>query len=89
MALTTDHPVSRIQHLPLCAALAVKEGMSEWGALRALTIDAARICRVDHRVGSIKEGKDADLVICDGNPLQIMTSVKYTIVNGQIARQSE
>lgn len=89
VALTTDHPVSRIQYLPLCAALAVKEGMSEWGALRAITIDAARICHVDHRVGSIKEGKDADLVICDGSPLQIMTSVRYTIVNGQIVRQAE
>ena len=88
VALTTDHPVSRIQYLPLCAALAVKEGMSEWGALRAITIDAARICRVDHRLGSIKEGKDADIVIYDGSPLKIASSVKYTIVNGQIAWQA-
>lgn len=88
VALTTDHPVSRIQYLPLCAGLAVKEGMSEWGALRAITIDAARICRVDHRVGSIKEGKDADLVIYDGNPLEIAGSVKYTIVSGEIAWQA-
>ena len=88
VALTTDHPVSRIQYLPLCAALAVKEGMSEWGALRAITIDAARICRVDHRLGSIKEGKDADIVIYDGNPLKIASNVKYTIVNGQIAWQA-
>ncbi len=87
VALTTDHPVSRIQYLPLCAALAVKEGMSKWGALRAITIDAARICRVDHRLGSLKEGKDADIVIYDGDPLQIASSVKYTIVNGQIAWQ--
>ena len=89
VALTTDHPVSRIQYLPLCAGLAVKEGMSEWGALRAITIDAARICRVDHRVGSLKEGKDADIVIYDGNPLEIASSVKYTIVNGEIAWQPE
>ncbi len=89
VALTTDHPVSRIQYLPLCAALAVKEGMSEWGALRAITIDAARICRVDHRVGSLKEGKDADIAIYDGDPLQIASSVKYTIVNGQIAWERE
>ena len=88
VALTTDHPVSRIQYLPLCAALAVKEGMSEWGALRAITIDAARICRTDHRVGSLKEGKDADIVIFDGDPLQIASSVKYTIVSGQIAWQA-
>lgn len=89
VALTTDHPVSRIQYLPLCAALAVKEGMTEWGALRAITIDAARVCRVDHRLGSLKEGKDADIAIFDGDPLQIASSVKYTIVNGKIAWQSK
>ncbi len=88
VALTTDHPVSRIQHLPLCAGLAAKEGMSEWGAMRAITIDAARICRVDHRLGSLKEGKDADIAIYDGNPLEIASSVKYTIVNGEIAWQA-
>ena len=87
VALTTDHPVSRIQYLPLCAALAVKEGMSKWGALRAITIDAARICRVDHRLGSIKEGKDADIAIFDGDPLEIASSIRYTIVNGKIAWQ--
>ncbi len=89
VALTTDHPVSRIQYLPLCAGLAVKEGMSEFGALRAITIDAARICRVDHRLGSLKEGKDADIVIYDGNPLEISSSVRYTIVGGEIAWQTK
>ncbi len=89
VALTTDHPVSRIQYLPLCAGLAVKEGMSEWGALRAITIDAARICRVDHRLGSLKEGKDADIAIYAGNPLEIASSVKYTIVNGEIAWRAD
>ena len=84
VALTTDHPVSRIQYLPLCAGLAAKEGMGEWGALRAITIDAARICRVDHRLGSLKEGKDADLVIYDGNPLEIASNAKMTIINGEI-----
>ncbi len=89
VALTTDHPVSRIQYLPLCAGLAVKEGMSKWGALRAITIDAARICRVAHRVGSLKEGKDADIVIYSGDPLEIASSVKFTIVGGEIAWQAE
>ncbi len=84
VALTTDHPVSRIQYLPLCAALAAKEGWSEQSALRAITIDAATICRVDHRLGSLKEGKDADLVIYDGNPLKITSSVQATIINGKI-----
>jgi len=89
VALTTDHPVSRIQYLPLCAGLAVKEGMSEWGALRAITIDAARICRVDHRLGSLTEGKDADLVLYDGSPLEIASSAMYTLVNGEVVWQAE
>ena len=84
VALTTDHPVSRIQYLPLCAALAAKEGWSQLAALRAITIDAAKICRVDHRLGSLKEGKDADLVIFDGNPLEIRSSVCMTMINGNI-----
>lgn len=84
VALTTDHPVSRIQYLPLCAALAAKEGLSEQDALRAITIDAARISRVDHRLGSLKVGKDADLVICDGSPLKIATSVMVTVIDGRI-----
>ena len=85
VALTTDHPVSRIQYLPLCAALSVKEGMDEWAALRAITIGAAQICRVDHRLGSLKPGKDADLVLYDGSPLDIFSSVRTTIVSGEIA----
>ena len=84
VALTTDHPVSRIQYLPLCAALAVKEGWEEAAALRAITIDAAKICRVDHRLGSLKEGKDADLVMFDGNPLEISSSVCMTMINGKV-----
>ncbi len=89
VALTTDHPVSRIQYLPLCAGLAAKEGMGEWGALRAITIDAARICRVDHRLGSLKAGKDADLVLYNGDPLEIASSVHMTVINGEIAWTAE
>ncbi len=84
VALTTDHPVSRIQYLPLCAALAAKEGLGEKDALRAITINAARICRVDNRLGSLKVGKDADLVIYDGNPLELSSSVVATIINGEV-----
>ena len=89
VALTTDHPVSRIQYLPLCAALAAKEGWTGEAALRAITIDAAKICRVDRRVGSLAVGKDADLVLFDGNPLKIESSALVTIINGQIVWQKE
>ncbi len=89
VALTTDHPVSRIQYLPLCAALAAKEGLGENNALRSITIDAAKICRVDSRLGSLKEGKDADIVIFSGNPLEINSSICATLINGKIVRQHE
>lgn len=87
VALTTDHPVSCIQYLPLCAALSAKEGMGDEDAIRAITIDAAKICRVDGRLGSIKTGKDADLVFIDGDPLEIASSVLTTIINGKIVWQ--
>lgn len=89
VALTTDHPVSRIQYLPLCAALAAKEGMGKHAALRAITIDAAKICRVDNRLGSLKEGKDADLAIFDGDPLEITSTVCMTIINGNVVWPSK
>ncbi len=88
IALTCDHPVSRIQYLPLCAALAVKEGLSKQAALRAITIDAAEICRVSERLGSLKENKDADIVIYDGDPFEISSSVIATIINGEVVWES-
>lgn len=83
-AITTDHPVSLIQYLPLCAGLAVKAGMPMEEALRAITIHAARICRVDDKVGSLCKGKDADIAVFTGNPLEVMTKTLFTIVNGEI-----
>lgn len=89
VAITTDHPVSRIQNLPLCAALAGREGLGEHNALRAITIDAAKICRVDDRLGSLKVGKDADLVIFDGNPLDLASKLCMTIIDGKIVWKPE
>ncbi len=83
-AITTDHPVSLIQYLPLCAGLAVKYGMPMEEALRAITIHAAMICRVDDRVGSLRKGKDADVAVFSGNPLEVMTRTLWTIINGEI-----
>ncbi|MBQ7116153.1 MAG: amidohydrolase [Clostridia bacterium] len=87
VAITTDHPVSRIQYLPLCAGLAAKEGLGEYDALKAITIDAAKICRVDHRLGSLKVGKDADMVIYEGSPFDIFSRVFVTIIDGKIVWQ--
>ncbi|WP_125153048.1 amidohydrolase [Clostridium rectalis] len=83
-AITTDHPVVPIEYLPLCAALAVKEGLALEEALKAITINAAEIMGIDNRVGSLKEGKDADMAIFNGNPLENFTSLIYTIIDGNI-----
>ena len=83
-AITTDHPVALIQHLPICAGLAVKSGLPMQEGLKAMTINAARICRVDDRVGSLRKGKDADIAIFSGNPMEISTRTLYTIIDGEI-----
>jgi len=84
VAITTDHPVTRIQYLPICAGFAAKEGLGIEEGLKAITINAAEICNVSNRVGSIKVGKDADIAIFDGNPMEIFTNTMYTIINGVI-----
>ena len=83
-SITTDHPVALIQTLPLCAGLAVKYGLPVEEGLKAITINAARICRVDDRVGSLKKGKDADIVVFSGNPMEVFTQTLCTIIDGEI-----
>lgn len=83
-ALCTDHPVIIEPYLLLSAALAVREGLSEEGALRSVTINAARAAGIDDRVGSIAEGKDADLVLFDGNPMDIRNKPRYVLIDGRI-----
>ncbi len=88
-AITTDHPVSMIQYLPLCAGLAVKNGMPMEAALKAITIHAAKICGVDDRVGSIKPGKDADIAVFTGNPMEVFTKTMWTIIDGKIVYEGK
>ncbi|MBR4879019.1 MAG: amidohydrolase [Clostridia bacterium] len=83
MAITTDHPVLAIETLPVCAMMAVKNGMDEMEALKAITINAAKVANIDERVGSIKVGKDADIVIFDGNPMEIATQTKAVFIDGK------
>lgn len=83
-AITTDHPVSKIQFLPTCAGLAVKAGMSPEEGLRSITINAAKICGVDDRVGSLAPGKDADIAVFTGNPMEVATKARYTLIDGEI-----
>ncbi len=83
-AIITDHPVVPIEFLPLSAALAVKNGLQEEEALKAITINAAKILGIDDRVGTLEEGKDADICIYNYNPLNIISKNMYTIISGNI-----
>ncbi len=82
LAITTDHPEVPVDHLLLCMRLAVKSGMSEAGALRAVTCDAAAIAGIGNRVGRLQKGYDADMVILDNHPLDFHAKIRMTIING-------
>lgn len=88
VALMTDHPVIPVHYLPLSAALAVRDGMDEEEALKAITINPARICGVDDRLGSLEKGKDADIVVFDGWPLDVNARVKWVIIDGKVVHSS-
>ncbi len=83
-AMMTDHPVIPLYALPVCAALSVREGLSETEALKSITIYAAEIVGIDDRVGSLEEGKDADIAVFDGNPLDYRTKAVKVFVDGKV-----
>ncbi|MEZ6196668.1 MAG: amidohydrolase family protein [Planctomycetota bacterium] len=66
------------------AAIAAAHGLDRGAALRAITLDAARICGVDDRVGSLEVGKDADLVLFDGDPFEYLSHVVGVVVDGRV-----
>jgi len=80
---------SGTQYLPMNAAYAVRHGMDEDNAFRAVTIYPAELLHVDDRIGSIDEGKDADLVILSGEPFDFRSRVEKVIVNGRIVFERE
>lgn len=88
IAVTTDHPVALIQYLAFCAGFSVKYGLSMEDGLKSITLYPAQICRVDDRVGSLEPGKDADIAIFDGNPMEVFTHTMYTIIDGKIVYDS-
>ncbi len=82
VCITVDHPVLPLQYLATYAGLAVKEGMSEEGALRAITINAARAVGLEERIGSLKVGKDADLCLFSGHPFDYRTQTRAVFIDG-------
>ena len=87
-SIMTDHPVIEQKHTMIHAALFVKAGLPELEALKAVTINAAKTCFIDEYVGSIKEGKHADIVVWSKHPLDIMAEADVVILNGNIEKQN-
>jgi imidazolonepropionase-like amidohydrolase len=83
IAITTDHPVVPIHFLIHQVTLAVKEGLDRQTALRSVTINPARIIGVADRLGSLTVGKDADLVIWSGDPLDVMSRAEVAFIGGR------
>jgi len=84
VCIITDAPVIPLNYLPLCAGLAMREGMAEDAAWRAITITPAKVAGIADRVGSLEVGKDADFAVWCGDPLKdIQARAKQVFVNGQ------
>lgn len=83
IALTTDHPVVPIDFLVHQATFAVKEGLDSDTALRSITVNPARIMGLGDRVGALKPGLDADIVLWSGDPLDVMSRAVRVFVNGR------
>lgn len=82
--LITDHPVVPVEHLRVCASLAVRAGLDRDTALRAITANPARILKIDDELGSIRPGNRADLVAFEGHPLDFNSRVKWIMVDGRL-----
>ena len=84
VSIITDSPVIPQEYLPICAGLAVQAGMDPFKALQAITINPAKHVGIADRVGSLEVGKDADIVITDGNPMEVSTNVEKVFINGKL-----
>ncbi len=86
-AIMTDHPIVTLDMTRVQVALFVKAGLSKKSALKAITINAAKLNGLDDRVGSLAVGKDADLVLWNGDIFDIMVDPLLVMINGQIVHQ--
>ncbi|HUU77443.1 MAG TPA: amidohydrolase [candidate division Zixibacteria bacterium] len=83
VALTSDHPVTHCQYQLIYAIIAHREGLSRQGAYEIVTINGAKILGLQDRIGSLEKGKDADIVLFDGDPLDARTKAQQVYINGQ------
>lgn len=84
VSITTDHPYTPIQYLNICASLAVREGLDEKKALEGITINPAQNLGIEHKVGSLEVGKDADIILWNEQPFHYLATPIMTMINGEI-----
>lgn len=83
ICITTDAPVIPLEYLPLCVGLAIENGMDEWKALEAVTINGAKVMKIDEKYGSLESGKVADIIVWKRKPFVSVTSPKFVIAEGK------
>ncbi|MCR5795016.1 MAG: amidohydrolase [Solobacterium sp.] len=83
VSIITDAPVIPQQYLPLCAGMAVKAGMDEFEALKAITINPAEHIGIADRVGTLEAGKDADIVVYEGSPFENLSAIRLVLIDGE------
>jgi imidazolonepropionase-like amidohydrolase len=82
-SICTDHPETPLKYLPICAAVAEKNGLSHQAALEAITINPAKIAGLDDKIGSLEVGKLADLALFTGDPLALQSQCKSVFIAGR------
>jgi imidazolonepropionase-like amidohydrolase len=88
VSIITDSPVIPQQYLAMCAGLAIKSGMEPFEALKAITINPAKHIGIEERVGTLEIGKDADIVLADGEIFESLTNVVKTFIDGNLVEAS-
>ena len=83
-AVMTDHPVIELDNTLLQLGRFIRAGLNELDALKAVTINAAKLTNIDHKVGSIEVGKEADIVIWSHNPFHYLAQPKVVLIDGKI-----
>ena len=85
VSIITDSPITMPELIYIQAGEAVRRGLSHESALKMITINPAKTLHVDDRVGSLKVGKDGDVVLFAGIPaLDVAARVEYTIIEGKV-----
>jgi imidazolonepropionase-like amidohydrolase len=83
VAINTDDSVTESRFFLYTGSIAVRGGLPEAAALKAMTLTPAKLMHLDYRIGSLEKGKDADFVVLSGAPFSTFTRVKQTFIEGK------